>query len=285
MTSSTSTLIDTRALQARGFDTVQLLDDDEVALLHDWLGHLDLRPDDPFFATSAHADRPIARAADQLIKEIFQPRLDLVLPGYEGFLGSFAYKGVGGGFVDLHQDLTNVDERTHRSYMVWCALMPMGETEGTLHVIPGSHRWTNALRPMGERAGLLSRIDDKEAWALTVPLPLQGGEAVVYDAALVHGSTPNRGQEPREAAALVIAPRDEPLVYFHAGDGRGPVRGYTVDESFFTVEPFGAVPVGRPEVEPWAPPVAPLDADGFAQLRSRLGRRRSWRARLSRRSK
>jgi hypothetical protein len=61
-------------------------------------------------------------------------------------------------------------------------------------------------------------------------------------------------------AAVALAPQGAPLVHFHRVPGE-PVRGWTIDESWYTVQPFGEPPAGYPGLEPWAGPVTPLRRD------------------------
>jgi hypothetical protein len=58
-------------------------------------------------------------------------------------------------------------------------------------------------------------------------------------------------------AAVALAPTGADLVHFHRPAG-GPTSGWAIDESWYTLQPFGEPPHGYPSVAPWAEPIEPL---------------------------
>jgi hypothetical protein len=248
--------LDRGALADQGWTTTTLLDHTEIDRLRDLWATLAVPDDEPYFTTNIHTDRRTARAIDQELKAVLRPALERDTPDLEPFLAAFIFKGAHGGSVSLHPDWTYTDERVHRTTLFWCPLVDTDEENGTLHVIPGSHRWVSGLRGSGAFPDVADDVADLLAEQRVV-VPLRAGEAIVYDAAVLHGSTPNTSDRPRPVAAVALAPRGAPLVHFHrAADG--PTQGWAIDEAWYTVQPFGEPPSGYPEVEPWTDPVAPL---------------------------
>jgi hypothetical protein len=184
------------------------------------------------------------------------PAADRVLPGFTPFLAAFIFKGAEGGEVGLHPDWTYTDERRHRTYLYWCPLVDTDADNGTLRVVPGTHRLVTGLRGSGDFAAVTEGVEEL-LLERSVSVPLRVGEAIVYDAALIHGSPPNRTPAPRPAAAMAVAPVDAELVHFHRPVD-GPITGYEIDESWYTVQPFGEAPHGYPTLDPWTDPIAPL---------------------------
>jgi len=237
------------AATAEGYRTVPLLDRGAVRGLREHFDGLDLPAHHGFFATSDNGSRELARAVDQLLKRELSPRLEPLIPGYEPFLAAFISKGAGEGVVvDFHQDWTYTDERRHRAVICWIPLVDTSAANGTLRVLPGSHRWTTGLRASG--AGHATDPLQDALGALADTVEVEAGTAFVYDPALVHGSFANPTDDVRPIAAIALAPRVAPLVHFHQDD-RGSLGGWVIDESHYTTRPFGTRPAGDPTIEPW----------------------------------
>jgi hypothetical protein len=248
--------VDVCSLEDRGYTTTRLLDDAAVDELRTLWAGLAVPEDDPYFTSSIHTDRETARSIDLRMKAVLGPALAEALPGYAPFLASFIFKGAHSGSVELHPDWTYTDERSHRTYLFWCPLVDTDAENGTLHVVPGSHRWVTGLRGSGDFAEATTGVEDLLG-ERAVTVPLRSGEAIVYDAALIHGSPPNRTDRPRPVAAVATAPESAGLVHFHRPPG-GPTQGYAIDEAWYTVQPFGEPPTGYPALEPWTEPMAPI---------------------------
>src|SRR5690606_6148058 len=115
------------------------------------------------------------------------------------------------GIKHIHQDWSFVDEDLHRSVGLWVPLVDVDEANGTLYVLPGSHRVLRQVRPApGLPAGAPNPVTELDFDDLD-PVPLRVGQAIAYDQAVVHGSPPNRTDAPRPAVALNFAPRAAPL--------------------------------------------------------------------------
>jgi hypothetical protein len=136
-----------------------------------------------------------------------------------------------GGF-GLHQDLSLVDEREHRSVEVWIALEDTNEANGQLWMVPRSHTWLPTLRGIQSFpfafGGVSRRIIDDHA----VPVPVSAGTAIVFNHATLHCSYPNRTDTPRLVAITDLVPEEAAHLHFF-GDGEGNVDAYEIDESFW----------------------------------------------------
>ena len=240
-------------LEDRGYLTAPLLDEDAVGTLRRQFDEIGLRQDHGFFSSNAHSSRRSARHLDGVIKSIVEPAARAVLPGYRPFLGAFISKGALQGHpVELHQDWTYTDERRHRAVAVWIPLVPVDGDNGVLELVPGSHRdgHPDHIRPSGAGNPLGAVQADLARRAESVPL--DAGTAVLYDPAVAHGSRPNVTTAVRPAVAVAFAPDDADLFHFHL-DPWQRLRGFRVDEAYFTTQTFAGCPVGRPPVRPWAP--------------------------------
>lgn len=104
------------------------------------------------------------------------------------------------GAVTWHQDFPFYPHTNVGTIQVLAALYDVGDDQGPLTVIPGSHRgrifehydeqgeWTGEVGP-----GDLERLDLSSA----VELPCSAGDVVLLHPVTVHGSRPNTSQRPR----------------------------------------------------------------------------------------
>ena len=233
----------------QGYLTMPLLGGAARDRLRAHFDRLALPDDHGFHATSANNTREVARAVDQLLKAELGPLLEDVLPDHEPFLAAFISKGARHGVtVDYHQDWTYTDEREHRCTLFWIPLVDTNDANGALRAVPGSHRWTTGLRASGGTHATDPLQSEIDRHAVTVEV--EAGSAFVYDPALVHGSPPNATDHLRPAAAIALAPRRAPLVHFNVDDA-GELRGWRIDESHFTLQPFASQPVNAEPIDPW----------------------------------
>ncbi len=234
-------------LQSDGFAVVRLLDPTAVEQLLD--AFVALRVDDePWFTSTGHADRPTAIEVDAMVRDRVGPAIAGLLPGWVAFVGAFISKApCPESVVFLHQDWTYVDERRARAFVVWCPLVPVGVREGTLHVVPGSHRWSDRTRG-SHFPQPYEQVEQVVIERFCLPVPLEAGQAVVYDSALLHYSPPNDSDRVRPVVAAGLAPAGMPLVH-HWSDPDGHVRVFLVDGPYFTAQVNGLEPAGYPVIE------------------------------------
>lgn len=115
-----------------------------------------------------------------------------------------------------HQDFSLIDERRWRSLYLWIPLVDTDERNGTLHVVPGSHRFTNAIRSQHVPAvfdEVLPQVHES-----AVRLDCRAGDLVLMVSGVVHFSPPNQTDEVRLAAHGIVKPTAAPLVFYYADD-------------------------------------------------------------------
>jgi hypothetical protein len=243
-------VIDLHELDERGFTTVRLLDGDGLTRLRTALDALEVDPDDPYWVSSVHGSRAVAGGTSGLLADHLSGPVGDLLPGHVPFMAACISKGRGGGRVGLHPDWTYLDEREHRARIVWCPLTDTDESSGAMVVVPGSHRTMRGLRGSGPFPSPVARVEE-ELWRGAVEtVPLRAGEAVVWDAAVLHGSWPNPSSSPRTAAVIGWVPASAPLVHFHLGDDTD-LAGYEVDRRYFVEQEYASRPTGYRRIEPW----------------------------------
>jgi hypothetical protein len=260
-------------LERDGYAVVPLLDESEVDALRASFDELGPAPGDPHLAchSSFHSfDADYKVAVDHTVRAALSPHLERVLDRQRMLPCNFIVKWPSGmsGF-GLHQDLSLVDESEHRSVEVWVALDETTELNGQLWVVPGSHRWLPGnIRgiksfpfPFGS---VTQRIIERHAR----PVPLQPGEAIVFNHATLHFSMPNRSEQPRLVAIADLIPEEATHVHYF-GAGEGNVQTYEIDDRFWTANnPFtlGKPPVDARELGPATTPYRELIDEDLDRL-------------------
>lgn len=117
--------------------------------------------------------------------------------------------GVGG--LGPHQDVAIVDERRARSVNAWMPLMDSDLSNGTLHVVEGSHLLGNDDRSLAMPWAFEGLHD--LFWELARPLEVPAGTLVLFDTATVHCSGGNHSASTRLAVNCLMKPREAGLIH------------------------------------------------------------------------
>lgn len=240
-------------LQARfdddGYVVVPFLDAAGVASLRAVWAELAPPPGFGSHYTSASTDLPYRAAVFEAIAATFSAPIDRILQGLRPVVANFFAKepALGTSLV-IHQDWTFVDERTDRSLNIWCPLEDATEQNGTLSVLPGSHRRLHNLRGTAAGVGGLpspfAGREEELTRSLLVPVPVTAGHAIINDHRLVHASGDNRSDALRLAASLTLVPADRAVRHaFGREDGR--VDLVEMDDAAVRRHAIGTRPEGR----------------------------------------
>lgn len=235
------------------------------------------------YYTSARSDNlDYRRTVDDAITAAFSQPLASLLTDHEPLVGAFVVKHPEPGTQTVtHQDWTFVEDESVRPAVIcWIPLTPVGEREGYLRVLRGSHRYLHDLRCFPPFPTRFDDVRDEVFEHLMEEVPVQVGEALLIDARLVHGSPAHQGHGVRLVAYLLMMARGaQPVNYYQ--DDEGTVTGYRVDPTFFITHRIGDRPEGQPLTrvtgyprEPWS--YAEVEAI-HRRAQRRVGRlRRPW---------
>ena len=237
------------AFALNGYVKVPLISSDEVAQLATTWEKLSKQRGPGFHASMYSDDRTFKADTDAAVRAVLAPALERWLEDHVAFVGNFVVKGPGPeSEVGPHQDWTFVDESKYCTMTVWCPLTDTDDHNGTLRVVPGSHRWVQ--NPRGTPIdtfpfpfeGLREPLRERDS----VPIAVQAGEAIIADHRLVHGSQPNLGDGVRIVAACGAAPAEAQLRHMYFVDD-GVADVYAADDPEFFND---LVPGVRPDAEP-----------------------------------
>lgn len=177
-------------------------------------------------------DLEVKRRVAEAIKTTVQESVDQHLVDHETFIHNFVVNWPGrDGGLELHQHSSVTDENEFRGVVIWLALTETSLANGTLNVVPKSHRVLNhhkAERTPEWFEGLHEHLLDNHLEAVT----LQPGQALVFDNAVLHNSFANVTDEPRMTAVIAVAPRKAALRYYDYVDD-GTVKIYELSPEFF----------------------------------------------------
>ena len=228
-------------LERQGYVTTPLLTADQIETLSDL--YEELRPlhetiGAPIYSTTDTNNEGLIRQVDKAIKNLISNSVDRLFCQYRVFIGSYLIKEPGeNSGVYPHQDWTLVDESRYVSLSIWCPLIDVDESNGALQVIPGTQSVITPVRTSPDET-FRSPFDESvhevfHEYLQTVPL--KAGEAVIYDHALIHASTPNRSQALRPAFVLGVLPNEAEnfMHYKPDSDGKPMIEKYLVDNEFF----------------------------------------------------
>lgn len=146
-----------------------------------------------------------------------------------------------------HQDPNLVDETHSYSLVLWISLCDMSIENGCLHVLEGSHLWGNYIRSNFHVRWRFDDFVDELLWKNMKAIETKAGDIICFDAALIHGSTPNKTNKNRLAIQLSTIPKNQDLITVI--EKRKGIFDYAqfhnIDESYFTVENVCNIPSNK----------------------------------------
>lgn len=148
------------------------------------------------------------------ITKYFQPHMERLLANYKPIIANYIRKQSDTGEVPLHQNWAFADERKCSTVSIWCPLVDSTVENGTLQVVPGSHKRFGEIRgPM-----VPWELDDIKHDIINkylVPLETKAGDCVVLDDSIVHYSAINKTNDLRLAIQLICIPSEMPSIHYH----------------------------------------------------------------------
>ncbi|MEI7886389.1 MAG: phytanoyl-CoA dioxygenase family protein [Actinomycetes bacterium] len=237
------------AFQRDGYVVVDFATPEIVDALLESYTRLNSGIDSGYYPSLMSPDQEYKAAANEEVGAIVWPILNGLIEGYEPLVGYFMVKHPGPDTeVSPHQDWILADESEHSTMGVWLALTEVTEQVGQMKVLPGSHKWLTGLRgspgfPM-EWEAEHERVRDE----LMVTVPIQVGQAMVYDIRVLHGTAPNRSQNTRVIGSLYALAENAIPIHFYKSP-EGLVQGYEIADDFYTTFMIGDVPPGEPFIE------------------------------------
>lgn len=169
-----------------------------------------------------------------IITSFFEKKMNELLANYRPIIANYIRKMPQQGEVPLHENWAFADEKKCATVSIWCPLVDSTTQNGTLQVVPGSHKRFGEIRgPMipWELDNIKNTIIEK----YLVPLETKAGDCVILDDSIVHYSAPNLTNELRLAIQLICIPSEMPSIHYHLDIQKQPqnVQMLQVDDEFY----------------------------------------------------
>ncbi|MFL0658917.1 methyltransferase domain-containing protein [Cylindrospermopsis raciborskii UAM/DH-MRr] len=182
----------------------------------------------------------------KIIQNILSPHIEDLLDDYRILYCGLFVKAPRGGWLDIHYHPTVVEDLKHWIIDIWCPLLDTDLSNGTLCVVPESHKIFPEVIDYPSETALFCRdykrnIREK----YSIALPSKAGHGVIFEDSLLHWSPQNLTNSARYAVHCTCIPREAIAVHIHF-DSRSPQQFeiYEGTDKFFEEE-FGR-PVPRP---------------------------------------
>lgn len=164
----------------------------------------------------------------------FKSRMNQLLADYKPIIANYIRKKTDNGEVPLHQNWAFADEHKCYTVSIWCPLVDSTVDNGTLQVVPGSHKRFGETRgPMvpWELDGIKQEIIDK----YLIPLETKAGDCVILDDSIIHYSAVNKTNELRLAIQLICIPSEMASIHYHMNPtiSRDEIEVLEVDVDFY----------------------------------------------------
>ena len=205
--------------EKQGYVRIPALNEKQIQEILQFFNDLD--QDENFsFYTSIWSNNPEHRKQvnDFLVGKLFpvaQQFLNEIKPVFSNFM---VKKPGADSSLGYHQDWTFSDQEHWPAINIWIPLQDVSKENGTLRLIPGSHRLNVPVRGRNIPSPL-EQLDKKWLEQHAISLEVKAGEAVCFHEKLIHGSGPNYSDQTRPAVSLVVMPQQADLIHYaQSGD-------------------------------------------------------------------
>ena len=239
------------AFHADGYVLMPWFGPDEVADLLErfaQLGDPDRFGKEGFLADVELDDVAYKWKVFELLSEAYAPKMQQVLDDYVPFLATYITKAPGADSdMSLHQDWNFIDERRFRSAFIWTPLVDTSAAldNGPIYIAAGTHQ-LDTLRGGGTLLPIWDGFGGVLEHAGLRCLDVAAGDAVIWDPAVAHYSSPNRSDQGRPVTLLATVPREADLCFFF-GEADGKVTRVEADAELFIEHSMPALAQGVPE--------------------------------------
>lgn len=200
-----------------GYITIPFLNSEEVNHLKSVYSEVFSKAPDDFHSTSFFEDEALKQTISAKVEALYTQKVDALFAPIQKLGSSFLTKSPGErGELPIHADWTVVDESKYCSVTIWVPLIDTNEDNGAIQVLPGSHKFSDALRAPTLQSAFL---EQKEIIAPEMKmLKLKAGEAFIFTHAVWHSSLPNYTNMERVAVTYGLIPEGASLCLYHRSE-------------------------------------------------------------------
>jgi ectoine hydroxylase-related dioxygenase (phytanoyl-CoA dioxygenase family) len=137
-------------------------------------------------------------------------------------------------YVEPHQDISMVDESISGTTFLWIPTVDIDDKNGAILVLPGSHIWATWQKTHNRD---ITPLKKNAKWLLEkmIPVYMNRGDVLLFDASLIHGSLPNISPKERIAMNTSIIPKNTQMVHYEKNSStpKGMIEKYIIDTDFW----------------------------------------------------
>ncbi|TBR58019.1 hypothetical protein B4U84_18890 [Westiellopsis prolifica IICB1] len=234
-------------LEKDGYTVIEFLDAQEIQTLTSLYYSLPNTLEGGFAPSIMSKDINYRQLINREIKQILNDKTIKLFKQYRLCFWSFIVKQAlrTDSEVQMHQDWSFVDETKFNSLGIWCPLVDVNYLNGCIHLVKGSHQLNTKPRGLFNDfpyENILSVIWEK----YLTKIPIQAGQALVYDTRIFHCSPPNQTANERVVVAGLMIPKNSILRYYHCDfqNDSSKLEIFEVDDEFYTRIILGVKPEG-----------------------------------------
>jgi hypothetical protein len=236
--------------EKNGFVILQFYSNEEIEFLKNLYRQLHPIDEKGFFPSTFSKDKNYRNKANEEIIRVGSRSMNEYLTDIKVVCGSFIVKSPGeDSIMNVHQDMTLVDESEYTGINIWCPLVDLSHKNGALYVLPGSHRLYPTYR--GSSVPNIYENVYNEIKKYMVPKYLKAGEAIIFDQSIIHYSPPNLSDEIRPVTNTYFTHKDATFMtaYYDKENCPGKIELFEQDYDFMTnFEQFGENIFDRPKI-------------------------------------
>jgi hypothetical protein len=234
--------------EKNGFVILDFYTSDEVQYLLNLYRELHPQDEKGFFPSTFSKDKNYRITADEEIRKVGNRSIENYLTDITIVCGSFIVKFPGEDSVmNVHQDMTLIDESEFTGVNIWCPLIDLTDTNGLLYALPGSHRIFPTYRGSSVPTIYQDVYDDVKKYSK--PIYLKAGQAIFFDQSILHWSKPNLSSEVRPVTNTYFTNKNARFqtCYYDKEKYGNKVEIFSQNDSFMTdFEQFGDNIYDRP---------------------------------------
>ena len=200
---------------------------------------------------------PSGRSSNISIRNLAKNYIDEVLPNkLSPLFYNNQYEFIGGTYLikppsnkselSPHQDSSHVLEKETFSVYCWIPLQDVDENNGCFHVIPQSHHLKIEQRSLNVPWVLKDHTNILNKYMTAIKM--KAGQAIFFDASLIHASPSNFSDSARVAVNYYIHRKEHPFCHYYYNEEIDKVEVFNVTPSFYYDEDFEKRPSKKYEL-------------------------------------
>ena len=235
--------------EREGYIVLPFYNVEEIAELNSLYESIQPKEYEGFFPSTFSQDKNYRTQADIGIKKACERSIEKYLQDIKVICGSFIVKrSIPESAMCVHQDMTLVDESKYTGINIWVPLIDLDDNNGTLEVLPGSHRIFPSYRGSSIK-GIYEECNDEIKKYLVRVYP-KAGEAIFFDQSIIHYSEANRSGKNRIVTNTYFTHQEATFqTCYWSKDYGSKVELFEQSETFMTdFEQFGQNISDRPKI-------------------------------------